>query len=139
MVSGGFPGMLRWFLLRWRCCGHSGVVAALALSAENIWRSELWSSDAKERRLWQWCRRLEEGCGRENGGDDVVDWCLVLFVDYFFFIFFVLKFACHYWVLSEQVGCSQFPSGREGDRDKVKLGKTKENEKEKDKNIQWFV
>lgn len=35
-----------------------------------------------------WRQQLEDGCGRKSGGGgggDVVDWCLVLFVDYFFF------------------------------------------------------
>jgi len=43
-----------------------------------------------------WRLQLEDGCGRKSGGGsggDVVDWCLVLFVDYFFFL--VLKFGCH--------------------------------------------
>lgn len=119
--------LVRWSgFLWWCCCGHIGVVVVGSL--KKYWGLKRGGSSGVD----DWRRVVEEKMVVMMLLIGV--WCCLLTI-----FFFVLKFACHYWVLSEQVGCSQFPSGREGDRDKVKLGKTKENEKEKDKNIQWFV
>lgn len=81
----GFPVRCGGFL-QWRCCG----VAVVGYRCRR--RLEVWSGNAKEWRLWhrgpcrwwlRWRWGLEEGCGKESSGGDVVEWCFVLFVGWF--------------------------------------------------------